>query len=124
MACSLKSIQSFILSSICRRYSLYFGPTPSGFFSELNYRIFLIFCMKLKANKGQKVTEPDFSGKFWFCQFGAKRAKNYPKIWFLHFNKKLSHEMFVRSVPKIKHIMILYHSLETACLGKIWFSSY
>ena len=46
------------------------------------------------------MTEPDFSGKFWFCQFCAKRAKNGPKIGLLHFSKKLSLEMFVLRVLK------------------------
>ena len=33
-------------------------------FSETALRIFLIFCMKLRAYKGRKVTEPDFWKKF------------------------------------------------------------
>ena len=54
-------------------------------FSELAHRFFLIFCMKLGDHKWRKVTEPDFSEKFWFSQNFGKSAKIGLKMWFFMF---------------------------------------
>ena len=43
--------------------------------------------MKLGYHKGTKLTEPDFSGKFLFWVFGAKRVQKWPKIVFVVFLK-------------------------------------
>jgi len=37
--------------------------------------------MKLEVHKGEKVSEPDFGGKFMFCQ---KLGKNGPKMDLLY----------------------------------------
>ena len=44
------------------------------FFSKTDHRIFPKLGMKLKDNKGNKVTEPDFPKKIWIIQ-------NFSKIW-------------------------------------------
>ena len=53
------------------------------FFSELVHLIFLILCMKLEIHKCEKVTKPDFLGKFSFAQIWAKRAQKCTFLLFL-----------------------------------------
>ena len=61
-----------------------FGSTDlSGFFG-----------MKLGNHNGTKLTEPDFSGKFLFWVFGAKRVQKGPKIGSLSFFSRLLHYFF------------------------------
>ena len=59
-----------------------------GFFSELSYADYLIFCMRLGVHSNSKLTEPDFSRKIWFSQNFEKRAKNCPEIRFFKFYSK------------------------------------
>ena len=63
---------------------------------------FLIFCMKLGYHKGTKLTEPDFSGKFLFWVFGAKRVQKGPKIGSLSFFSRLLHYFFLILDPNLK----------------------
>ena len=45
------------------------------------FDFFLKLCMKLEVHKGEKVSEPDFGGKFLFCQ---KLGKNGTKMDLLY----------------------------------------
>ena len=51
--------------------------------------------MKLGYHKSTKLTEPDFSGKFLFLVFGAKRVQKGPKIGALSFFSRLLHYFFL-----------------------------
>ena len=50
-------------------------------------------------------------------------VKNGPKTWFFGLleNRDIS---FVWNLCKMEVFMVHQHSVKTACLGKIWFSSY
>ena len=63
----------------------------NALFSELFHYFFLKYCMRLEINKRSKVTEPDFSGKFWFSPKRGKKGPEMAKIGFLDFCRKLSH---------------------------------
>jgi carbonic anhydrase len=67
--------------------------------------------MKLGDDKLTKLTEPYFLGEFWFSRNFGKMVKNGQKIGVL--------DISVSKWLKIKDIMILFHSMKTACPGKI-----
>ena len=63
--------------------------------SRLLHYFFLLFGMKLGNHNGTKLTSPDFSGKFVFWVFGAKRVQKWPKIGSLSFFSRLLHYFFL-----------------------------
>ena len=86
---------------------------------RIHFHFVNIFCMKLGYHKGTKLTSPDFSGKFLFRVFGAKRVQKWPKIGSLSFFSRLLHYFFLILDPnfsKLGPIKLLLSVSPSVCL--------